>query len=107
MPFKQANQDFRRVRDHVKGAPTIEIENRRNRCVVFRSKLVHETMPFYFGRAYDELRINLSLMYGSEDWSGAWRADARGAADGRYMTRDDRHSAETLSTWNHANSRAL
>ena len=76
MPFFQANRDFRAVAAHVAGAPTFEIPHRQNRCVVFRSKLVHETLPFYFRRDYDTLRINLSLMYGMSDWRAAWSGGA-------------------------------
>lgn len=106
MPFKQANQDFRRVRKHVEGAPRVEIEHRQNRCVVFRSKLVHETMPFFFSSDYDKLRINLSLMYGSEDWSGAWKNGGE-HLDDRYKGGDDRHSSETRATWSRANSQQI
>ena len=53
MPFLQANRDFRAVRKHVEHADRVDVDHRQNRCVVFRSALVHETLPFYFERSYD------------------------------------------------------
>lgn len=73
VPFPEANRDFRAVRRHVAGAAFVDVDHRSNRCVVFRSKLVHETRPFYFRRDYGAYRINLTFMYGTSDWSSAWR----------------------------------
>ena len=67
-PFVQANADFRAVRRHVAHAPRTDVAHRQNRCVVFRSALVHETLPFFFARDYASYRINLSFMYGVSDW---------------------------------------
>ena len=74
MPFLQANRDFRAVRKHVEHADRVDVDHRQNRCVVFRSALVHETLPFYFERSYDAYRINLSLMYGVSDWRSAYQS---------------------------------
>ena len=49
MPFLQANRDFRAVRKHVEHADRVDVDHRQNRCVVFRSALVHGDAPFYFG----------------------------------------------------------
>ena len=73
-PFLQANRDFRAVRKHVEHADRVDVDHRQNRCVVFRSALVHETLPFYFERSYDAYRINLSLMYGVSDWRSAYQS---------------------------------
>ena len=64
LPFLIANRDFRAIREHVASAPRTDVDYAYNRCVVFRSALVHETLPFYFGAKYDEYRVNLSLMRG-------------------------------------------
>ena len=80
VPFPEANRDFRAVRRHVAGAAFVDVDHRSNRCVVFRSKLVHETRPFYFRRDYGAYRINLTFMYGTSDWSSAWRGE-RGHGD--------------------------
>ena len=58
----------------------MDVPHRQNRCVVFRSKLVHETLPFYFKRGYADYRINLSLMYGISDWSATYRPEDAGEA---------------------------
>jgi len=80
MPFLQANRDFRAVRKHVEHADRVDVDHRQNRCVVFRSALVHETLPFYFERSYDAYRINLSLMYGVSDWRSAYQSSPDASA---------------------------
>jgi hypothetical protein len=80
MPFLQANRDFRAVRKHVEHADRVDVDHRQNRCVVFRSALVHETLPFYFERSYDAYRINLSLMYGVSDWRSAYQSSSDASA---------------------------
>nr|KAJ8610851.1 hypothetical protein CTAYLR_006474 [Chrysophaeum taylorii] len=66
--FATANQDFRRVMAALGDAPFLDVPHRQNRCLVFKSRLVHETQPLNFRRTYESSRINLSLMYGSTSW---------------------------------------
>ena len=42
----------------------MEVPYRENRCVIFRSDLLHETAPLHFKPGYRNRRINLTFMFG-------------------------------------------
>ena len=65
LDFATANRDFRRVREILGDERPVEVEYAANRCVVFRSSLFHETVPFAFREGLLSYRTNLVFMYGS------------------------------------------
>ena len=46
------------------GVTIVEVPYRENRCVIFRSDLLHETAPLHFKPGYRNRRINLTFMFG-------------------------------------------
>ena len=46
------------------GRPPIDVPYRRNRAVIFDSRLIHETLPYDFRPSYADRRLNLTLLYG-------------------------------------------
>ena len=46
------------------GVTVIEVPYKENRCVIFRSGLLHETATVRFKSGYKNRRINLTFMYG-------------------------------------------
>lgn len=73
--FTTANQDFRRLQQELAQAhedPAVnvtvfDVPHRQNRCVVFRSDLLHETGPVRFRPGYRNRRINLTFMFGMSE----------------------------------------
>ena len=65
LDFVAANHDFRRLMATIGDTTFTDVPHRTNRCLAFRSRLIHATQPLDFHDAYDAHRINLSLMYGS------------------------------------------
>jgi tetratricopeptide (TPR) repeat protein len=65
-PFVEYNQAGSRVRTFLKesGAKAIRVPYRANRAVVFNSALFHETDAIHFRDAYEDRRINITLLYG-------------------------------------------
>lgn len=65
-PFIEYNQAGPRVRKFLKdsGAKAIRVPYRANRAVVFNSALFHETDAIRFRDAYEDRRINITLLYG-------------------------------------------
>lgn len=45
-------------------AQAVRVPYRQNRAVIFNSSLFHETDVFYFGDAYSERRINITMLFG-------------------------------------------
>jgi len=50
--------------------PPIDVPYRRNRAVIFDSRLIHETLPYDFRPSYADRRLNLTLLYGERPRSG-------------------------------------
>ena len=65
-PFAEYNIAGERVRKFLKesGAKAIRVPHRANRAVVFNSALFHETDDIHFRDAYEDRRINITLLYG-------------------------------------------
>ena len=64
--FQQYNGDEGQIRRFLSesGAKSIRVPYRENRCVMFNSTLFHETDRFAFNDAYQDRRINVTLLYG-------------------------------------------
>lgn len=45
----------------------IDIPYRCNRCVIFDSSLVHESMPLQFLPGYEDRRVNVTMLFGDRD----------------------------------------
>lgn len=70
--IRRANRDFRLLHSAIQEARVkgdleeTNIQYRQNRCVVFRSNLIHETDPsMRFQPGYKNRRINLTFMFGN------------------------------------------
>lgn len=72
--LRAANQDFRSLARAIEAARAtdphavkeVDIGYKQNRCVIFRSNLVHETSPsLHFIKGYRNRRINLTFMFGN------------------------------------------
>ena len=64
--FQKYNGDEAHIRRFLSqsGAKAIRIPYRANRCVLFNSTLFHETDRFEFNDAYEDRRVNVTLLYG-------------------------------------------
>ncbi|WP_326939571.1 tetratricopeptide repeat protein [Actimicrobium sp. GrIS 1.19] len=64
--FQKYNGDEAQIRRFLSasGARSIRVPYRENRCVIFNSTLFHETDRFAFNDAYEDRRINVTLLYG-------------------------------------------
>lgn len=64
--FQKYNGDEGQIRRFLSttGAKSIRVPYRENRCVIFNSTLFHETDRFEFNDAYEDRRINVTLLYG-------------------------------------------
>jgi len=77
--FSQSNQDFRALHAEIEALEAagdlklLEVPHRANRCLLFRSELLHETGAIRFRPGYANRRINLTFMYGM---SSVFSADA-------------------------------
>ena len=47
------------------GVTVVDVPYRQNRCVIFRSDLLHETGALHFKTGYTKRRINLTFMFGN------------------------------------------
>lgn len=65
-PFSEYNIAGPRVRRFLadSGAKAIRVPYRANRAVIFNSALFHETEAIRFSEAYEDRRINITLLYG-------------------------------------------
>ncbi|MGE5537270.1 MAG: tetratricopeptide repeat protein [Gemmatimonas sp.] len=65
-PFHEYNVAGPRVRNFLKesGSKAIKVPYRANRAVVFNSALFHETDAIDFRDAYEDRRINITLLFG-------------------------------------------
>ena len=81
--FRKANQDFRSLKRALDAAidesthsaagnerskgevEALDIDYRQNRCIVFRSSLLHESGTPNFKPGYRNRRINLTFMFGN------------------------------------------
>jgi hypothetical protein len=66
--FESYNHDSRKDAIHKflaeSRAGVVEVPYKTNRCVVFNSKLLHETAKFNFKPGYRNRRINVTLLFG-------------------------------------------
>jgi hypothetical protein len=70
--LRRANQDFRSLKAVVDAATArgmseqVDVAYKQNRCVLFESRLLHETSPtLNFRSGYRRRRINLTFMFGN------------------------------------------